>query len=49
MSLCNIPSLTNPVPGFDIIALLKTLLGILGISIPQMPTVPIPGLFCPLD
>jgi hypothetical protein len=49
MSLCSPPSLTVPLPSIDLIALLKTLLAILGITPPQMPTIPMPALFCPLD
>jgi hypothetical protein len=49
MSLCNFGALTIPVPPFDLVALLKALLAALGISIPQMPTIPFPPPFCPLD
>ncbi len=49
MSLCDLPTLTIPVPTFDPIALLEDLLSLFGISLPPMPTIPIPSGFCPLD
>ena len=49
MSLCNPPSLTVPTPPLDLVALLKALLGALGIHLPQMPSIPMPAPFCPLD
>jgi hypothetical protein len=48
-SLCNYASLSIPVPTFDPIAILKALLQALGLHIPQMPTIPLPAPFCPLD
>jgi len=49
MSLCNPPSLSIPVPTLDPLAIIETILQFLGITVPQMPTTPIPPPFCPLD
>lgn len=49
MSLCNFSNLSLPAPSFDILALITALLALLGITLPDMPTVPIPTPFCPLD
>jgi hypothetical protein len=47
-SNCNLPSLTLPNPT-DILSAIIAILAGLGISIPSLPTIPMPGLFCPLD
>jgi hypothetical protein len=48
-SACNPPQLTAPLPGFDPVALLMALLKVFSISLPQMPSIPAPAPFCPLD
>jgi len=47
-SACSPPSLTIPSPT-SILDLIVQLLAGLGISIPPMPTIPLPAPFCPLD
>lgn len=49
MSLCNSPTLSLPAPPTDVVAILKALLALLGISIPPMPSIPGPPVYCPLD
>ena len=49
MSDCDLPALTVSEPDFDLLAILEDLLSVFGISLPQMPTVPLPPPFCPLD
>jgi hypothetical protein len=48
-SLCNPPSLSLVAPSFDILALIVAALQSLGISLPKMPTIPIPKPPCGLD
>jgi hypothetical protein len=48
-SLCNMPSLSIPIPTFDILAIITAMLKLLGITLPAMPTIPFPAPFCPLD
>lgn len=48
MSLCNFPTIALPqVP--DIITPIINLLASLGISVPALPTIPLPPPPCPLD
>ena len=49
MSLCNYPSLSIPLPALDPLAIITVILGVLGLSIPPMPSIPMPAPFCPLD
>lgn len=48
MSLCNPPPLSLPNPP-DILSAIIQALGVLGIHIPPMPSIPLPAPFCPLD
>jgi hypothetical protein len=49
MSLCNLPKLTIPQPSIDVLAIAVALLQGLGVSIPKLPTIAFPTLFCPID
>ena len=47
-SLCKFPSLAIPqLP--DLLAAIVQLLASLGITLPSVPTIPLPPPFCPLD
>lgn len=47
-SACNMPSLS--LPGLpDPLELILQALASLGIQIPELPTIPLPAPFCPLD
>lgn len=49
MSLCNYPSLSIPVPTIDPMVIILAILSFLNLTIPPMPSIPMPAPFCALD